>query len=90
MPALHPPFSPDLAPSDFYLFGRVKTALMGVTFEDDNQLFQDVMDVLRRIPRNELEAVFDAWLVRLDACIQRAGDYVERGEFTKHFFALLS
>jgi hypothetical protein len=35
------------------------------------------MDVLYRIPRDELEAVFDEWLVRLDVCIQRTGDDVE-------------
>jgi histone-lysine N-methyltransferase SETMAR len=57
--ASHLPFSPDLAPSDFYLFGKAKTAMMGTTFEDDNQLFQVVMDALHRIPRDELEAVFD-------------------------------
>jgi hypothetical protein len=27
--ARHPPFSPDLALSDFYLCGKLKTALMG-------------------------------------------------------------
>jgi hypothetical protein len=75
--APHPLFSPELAPSDFYLFGKVKTALMGATFEDEDQLFQGVMHVLHRTPRDELEAVFDERLVRLDACIQRAGDYVE-------------
>jgi hypothetical protein len=32
--ALHPPFSPDLASSDFYLFGKVRTALTGATFEE--------------------------------------------------------
>jgi hypothetical protein len=55
----------------------VKTALMGATFEDENQLFQDVMDMLHWIPGDKLEAVFDEWLVRLDTCIQRVGDYVE-------------
>jgi hypothetical protein len=66
-----------MAPSDFYLFGEVRTALMEATFEDEDQLFQCVTDVLHRIPRDELESVFDQWLVRLEACIQRAGDYVE-------------
>jgi hypothetical protein len=73
----HPSFSPNLSPSDFYLFGKVKTALMGVTLKDESQLFQCVMNVLHRIPRDELEAVFHEWLVRLDARMQRAGDYVE-------------
>jgi histone-lysine N-methyltransferase SETMAR len=85
--ASYPPFSPDLAPSDFYMFGKVKKALMGVRFDDEDQLFQGVMDVLHRILREQLEAVFDEWLVRTDACIQRAGDSVE---LTKHFSTLLS
>jgi histone-lysine N-methyltransferase SETMAR len=29
----HPPYSPDLAPSDFYLFGDVKRCLSGLSFE---------------------------------------------------------
>jgi histone-lysine N-methyltransferase SETMAR len=29
----HPPYSPDLAPSDFYLFGHVKGLLRGESFE---------------------------------------------------------
>jgi hypothetical protein len=50
---------------------------MGATFGDEDQLFQGVVYVLHRIPRDELEAVFDKWLVRLDASIRRAGDHVE-------------
>jgi hypothetical protein len=36
--APHPPCSPDLAPSDFYLFGYVKICLAGLSFEDADQL----------------------------------------------------
>jgi hypothetical protein len=46
--APHPAFSPDLAPSDFYLFGKLKTVLMGAAFADD-ELLQGVMEVLNRI-----------------------------------------
>jgi hypothetical protein len=55
----------------------VTMALMGATFENEDQLFQDVMDMLHRIPRDKLEAVSEEWLVRLDACIQGVGDCVE-------------
>jgi hypothetical protein len=75
--APQPPFSPDLPPSGFYLFGKVKTALMCVVFDDENQLFQAVMTILHEISREELERVFDEWLARLDACIQRDGEYVQ-------------
>ena len=34
----HPPYSPDLAPSDFWLFGRLKGSLEGQEFHDRNTL----------------------------------------------------
>src|SRR5215510_942164 len=38
----HPPYSPDLAPSDFYLSGQLKNSLRGRTFENNEQLLQEV------------------------------------------------
>ena len=32
---LHPPDSPDLAPSDYYLFRSLQNSLNGKTFNDD-------------------------------------------------------
>ena len=32
---LHPPYSPDLAPSDYYLFQSLQNFLNGKTFNDD-------------------------------------------------------
>ena len=34
----HPPYSPDLAPSDFHLFPRLKKHLRGRRFDDDGEL----------------------------------------------------
>ena len=34
----HPPYSPDLALSDFHLFGPLKDALHGARFEDDESM----------------------------------------------------
>jgi hypothetical protein len=36
--AAHPPYSADLAPSDFYLFGHVKGLLREESFEIEEQL----------------------------------------------------
>jgi hypothetical protein len=44
--APHAPCSPDLAPSDFYLFGYVKRCLAGLSFEDADQLLPVVEGVL--------------------------------------------
>jgi hypothetical protein len=72
-----PPFSPDLAPSDFYLFGKPKTTLMGSVFENEPELLDGIMRVLDRRTRDELESAFEEWVARLDVCIHRGGDYVE-------------
>ena len=36
----HPPYSPDPAPSDFYLFHYLKKNLHGSRFYDDNEIKQ--------------------------------------------------
>jgi histone-lysine N-methyltransferase SETMAR len=52
----HPAFSPDLAPSDFHLFGKLEKALMGASFAHDDELLQGVMEVLDGILREGFEA----------------------------------
>jgi histone-lysine N-methyltransferase SETMAR len=47
----HPPYSPDLAPSDFYLFGNVKRCLTGLSFEDADQLLAAVEGVREGIEK---------------------------------------
>jgi hypothetical protein len=43
------PYSPDLTPSDFYLFGYVKRCLAGFSFDDTDQLLAAVEGVLESI-----------------------------------------
>jgi hypothetical protein len=40
------PYSPDLAPSNFYLVGNAKRSLTGLSFEDADQLLAAVEGVL--------------------------------------------
>ena len=37
----HPPYSPDLAPADFYLFPRVKSAMKECSFCDANDIIKN-------------------------------------------------
>ncbi|KAH0789239.1 histone-lysine N-methyltransferase SETMAR-like protein [Histomonas meleagridis] len=73
----HPAFSPDLAPSDFYLFGKVKNELKGSGFVSEDELFEAIKSILEKITRDELESVFREWERRLQACIDNGGDYIE-------------
>jgi hypothetical protein len=65
---LHSPYSSDLAPSDFYLFGYVKGCGTGLTFKDADSLFGAVRQILKNI----LE-----WMERLKRCITTNGNYIE-------------
>jgi hypothetical protein len=37
--ALHPAFSPDLAPSELYLLAKIKKALMGAEFKNEQEFW---------------------------------------------------
>jgi hypothetical protein len=57
-----PPYSPDLSPSDFYLFGKVKNALIGQEIPDETALFEAVTEMLGGFSGNELQVVFRNWI----------------------------
>jgi transposase len=72
----HPPYSPDLAPSDFFLFGYVKRKLMGYRVESKSELLVRIGVILAEIPRDVLNAVFLEWMDRLQKYIDINGNYV--------------
>jgi hypothetical protein len=47
--AAQPPYSPVLAPSEFYLFGHVKSVLRGESFETGEQLLSALEGSLRSL-----------------------------------------
>ena len=63
--APHPPYSPDLAPSDFYLFGKLKRKMLGLDFDSVESLFEWIYDEFSKIPHDELVRVFQEWERRL-------------------------
>jgi hypothetical protein len=75
--APRPAYSPDLSPSDFYLFGYVKQLLSGCQFADQDSLLQAVGDILVGIEKVTLESVFHNWMERLCQCSATGGEYVE-------------
>jgi len=45
----HPPYSPDLAPADFFLFPKLKTTLKGCRFQTTEEIQENAIRVLRAI-----------------------------------------
>jgi histone-lysine N-methyltransferase SETMAR len=47
----HPPYSPDLAPSDYHMIGPLKEALGGKKFQSDEEIHRAVHDWLKSQPK---------------------------------------
>jgi hypothetical protein len=64
--APHPPYSPDLAPSDFFLFGHVKHALEGDEFSSEEAFLAAIHSVSSNLTGDTLRAIFVQWIERLN------------------------
>ena len=72
-----PPYSPDLAPSDFWLFSKLKRPLRGHRFETIEEIKEKTTSELRAIPTDDYAACFENWKKRWHSCIATGGDYFE-------------
>jgi hypothetical protein len=70
----HPPFSPDLAPTDFHLLPKLKKHLRGLRFQTDEDVEEEVMRWLRLQDHQG----FDSFICRYQKCLNMYGDYVEK------------
>jgi hypothetical protein len=61
----HPPYSLDLAPCDFFLFGYVKGKLVGKQSEIPDDFFSMVQNIIEGIHPDFLKSVFESWKGRL-------------------------
>ena len=73
----HAPYSPDLAPCDFHLFPKVKENLRGQRFEDEDAIEEAMKTSLLDVAKGSMVTAFQAWLHRLQKCIDTKGCYVE-------------
>nr|CAH7723476.1 unnamed protein product [Callosobruchus chinensis] len=73
----HPPYSPDLAPCDFYLFPKIKSSLKGTRFESVEDVKEKTADLLKRLTLHDMQHCFEQWKTRMQRCIDREGEYVE-------------
>ena len=74
----HPPYSPDLAPSDFFLFPLLKKHLKGNHYETDAEVEADVRTWCRSQTPEFFADGMRKLVQRWRLCIERDGDYVEK------------
>ena len=65
----HPPYSPDLAPCDFFLFPKIKSVLKGTHFSDIDSIKKAVTTELKKIPENAFQECFESWKKQMHKCL---------------------
>jgi len=73
----NPAYSPDLAPSDFFLFPMIKEILKGRHFDDIYDIRSNTTAALKAIPQNQFQNCFDRWTRCWHRCIASQGEYFE-------------
>ena len=69
----HPPYSPDLAPCDFWLFPK----LWGCCYETIEEMKEAVTKVIDTLTQEDFHGAFQKLLERYNKCITAGGDYFE-------------
>lgn len=71
------PYSPDMAPCDFFLFPKLKLPLRGKHFETIEAIKENSKRELKAIPKEAYEKCYKDWKKRWHMCIASDGDYFE-------------
>jgi len=82
----HPPYSPDLAPSDFHLFRLMKDGLHGEHFPSYDAVVRAVKQWATSAGAGFYEHGMQALVHRWRKCIANGGDYVEKYSFVAKNF----
>jgi len=73
----HPPYSPDLAPCDFFLFPKLKTHPKGHHFGTVENVQAAATRALNNISSEDFLHCYEEWQQRWNRCIRMQGAYFE-------------
>lgn len=73
----HPPYSSDLASSDFYLFRRTKSELEGQNVCGATDIIENAMVELKRLSHDGFQECFKHLFIRWQMCIVAQGGYFD-------------
>ena len=73
---IQPPYSPDISPCDFWLFGFIKEKLKGNSFESSDEVLLKINEIIKKIDKKTIYSVFYEWISRLENVIENKGDYI--------------
>jgi len=73
----HPPYSPDLAPCNFWLFPKVKMTMKGKRFELIQDIEAAMTAQLKTLTKEDFQNCFRKWQERWDKCVWSEVEYFE-------------
>ena len=73
----HPPYRPDLASCDFWLFAKLKEKLRGCRYETIVEMKEAITKVIDTLTQEDFHGSFQKLLERYNKCISAGGDYFE-------------
>lgn len=73
-----PPYSPDLAPPDFFLFPRIKRSLKGHRFGTIEAVQAASTGCLNSLAVADFQGAYEHWKKRWQRCIDAGGSYFEK------------
>ncbi|XP_046685374.1 histone-lysine N-methyltransferase SETMAR-like [Homalodisca vitripennis] len=74
----HSPYSPDLAPNNFFLYAQAKKELKGRRFPTATAAIKIVETILKVLSKEGFEHVFsNEWQRRWNKCVALNGEYLE-------------
>lgn len=74
----HPLYSPDLAPSDYYLFSKLKTFLAGQKFWSNEEVIQNVNEYFEDLEKTHFREGIMNLEKRWGKCVESRRDSVEK------------
>jgi hypothetical protein len=74
----HPPYSPDLAPSDYHSFTYLKNRLESQRFSINEELMEGVKTWLSSMAADFFDTGIQKRIPRYDKCFNSGNDYVEK------------
>jgi hypothetical protein len=63
--AIHSPYSSDIAPSEFFLFGWLKDELARQSLGEMEDILQAIIEISKNLTPNIVRSVFLTWIERL-------------------------
>jgi hypothetical protein len=70
-----PPYSPDFAPCDFFLFPNKKLQLKRRRFETTEEIHAEIQEVIDTLTFEDFQRCMKSWETCWDHCIHAQGDY---------------